>query len=674
MRDSTGIFGGWGRLVVAGLLVIGLAACGGGGGGGTPLSGTGSTTTTTPTSTTTPTTGTTTAVAAAVSVVLYNASGVVVTSIGVEGGYTARATVTDTTGAAVANRLVTFALSDSTLAVLASTTALTNASGVAQVGVAPTSVVAVGAVSVTATATVGTASVVGKTDFAVSTPSLTLSSISVGNSSLASGANTTLAVTALVNGTASTNIPVNIVFTASCGKINTSALSASVTTNGSGVASATYTAVAADGSLCSGTVSITASSPGAAAKSATVTVAAPVASAITFASATPAQIFVAGSGATEQSVAVFKVLASGTALPGTSVTFSLATNPGGAGLGARASTAPVVVTSDASGNASITIFSGTIPGPMKVRAALTSDATVFAETQNLTVASGPASQRFMSLSVSTTNIEGAVLDGTATTLTARLADRQGNPVIDGTVVNFTSEGGQVASSCATALVNGLSQCTVNFQSQNPRPADGRVSVLAFTEGTKDYTDVNANNIFDLGTDVLLPTAGGGIGDAYRDDNENKSFDIGEFIIQRGVAGGTCAAAGWPFPSTTSCSTSLATTVRQQAVLLFASTTAVLSVTSVSSSAIVFKVRSKEYPLLPMPAGTTISGASPTTGCSVAAVSGSPVINVVPGNGAPTEDISTTARLDLTGCASGAVVNVSVSAPSGRTSQFAIVIP
>ena len=41
------------------------------------------------------------------------------------------------------------------------------------------------------------------------------------------------------------------------------------------------------------------------------------------------------------------------------------------------------------------------------------------------------------------------------------------------VVNFTAEGGQVAGSCATALVNNLSQCSVNFQSQNPRPADGR---------------------------------------------------------------------------------------------------------------------------------------------------------------------------------------------------------
>jgi len=669
MQNGNGILVRWAHAATAALLAVALVACGGGGGGGgSALSGTSSTTTP---NTTTPTTTTATA---AVSVALYNSAGTLVTSIGVDGGYTARAKVTDAAGAVVSGRLVTFALSDATLAVLASSTALTDTTGVAQVGVSPISVVAVGAVSVTATATVGTASVVGKTDFSVSSPSLTLSSISVGSSSLPSGGNTTLSVTALVGGSASTNTPVNVVFAASCGKINSSALSTSVTTNGSGNAAATYTAVAADGTLCSGAVTITATSSGATAKTATVTVAAPVANAITFASATPAQIFVAGSGAVEQSVAVFKVLASGTALPGTSVTFSLTTNPGGAGLGARGSSTPVVVTSDSSGNASVTIFSGTIPGPVKVKAALTSDATVFAETQNLTIASGPPSQRFMSLSVATSNIEGAVLDGTATTLTVRLADRQGNPVVDGTVVNFTAEGGQVAGSCATALVSNLSQCTVNFQSQNPRPADGRVSVLAYTEGTKDYTDVNANNIFDLGTDVLLPTAGGGIGDAYRDDNENKLFDTGEFIIQRGATGGACAASGWPFPSTTNCNTGLATTVRQQAVLLFASTEAVLSITTLSNSVIAFKVRSKDYPLLPMPAGTTITGISPTTGCSVSAISGSPVINLVPGNTSPTEDIATSARLDLTGCASGAVVNISVTSPSGRVSQFPVPLP
>ncbi|QHI98218.1 hypothetical protein GT347_09575 [Xylophilus rhododendri] len=675
MKNGMGTLARWTRFVAAGLLATALVACGGGGGGGgTSLSGTGSGSSSSGSGSSGSTGGSggSTTIAAAVSVALYNSAGTAVTSIGVDGGYTARAKVTDTTGAVVASKLVTFTLSDSSLATLSSATALTDSAGIAQVSVTPVSVVAVGAVTVSASATIGSASVSGTSDFAVSMPALTLSALSIGSTGLASGGGTTLSVTALLNGAASSSVPVNVVFSASCGKINTSALNASVTTNGSGVASATYSSVSTDGTLCSGIVTITASSSGATAKTATITVAAPVANAITFASATPGQIYVAGSGAAEQSVAVFKVLSSGTALPGTSVTFSLTTNPGGAGIGTRGSATPVTVTSDSSGNAQVTIFSGTIPGPVKVRAQLVSDSTVFAETQNLTIASGPPSQRFMSLAVGTFNIEGATLDGAATTLTVRLADRQGNPVVDGTVVNFTAEGGQVASSCATAIVGGISQCTVNFQSQNPRPAGGRVSVLAYAEGTKDYTDVNSNNVFDLGTDTLLPTAGGGIGDAYRDDNENNVFDTGEFIIQRGVSGGTCLAAGWPFPSTTSCNTGLATTVRQQTVLFFSSSTPVLKNFSASTGAITFNLGSSDYPLLPMPAGTTVS-ASGTGNCSIGTVAGTPVVNRSPTVAGPTEDRSTGVNIPLTGCASGNVVTILVTSPSGVQTSFPVTL-
>ncbi|WPB57581.1 hypothetical protein [Xylophilus sp. GOD-11R] len=668
MEDGMGSWMRHARILMTAMLVAALVACGGGGGGGTPLSGTGGGSTG-GSSGSGSTTGT-----AAVSVALYNAAGSIVNSIGIGGGYTARAKVTDTAGAVVANKLVTFSVNDSTLATLTTTTALSDSAGIAQVSIAPVSVVSIGAMTVSASATVGTSTVSGSVDFAVSAASVSLSSLSVGSSSLASGGGTTLAVTASVSGNASTSVPVNVVFSTSCGKINGAALNSSVTTNGLGVASATYTAVSADGSLCSGPVTITASSSGATAVTSNITVAAAAANAITFASATPAQIYVAGSGATEQSIVIFKVLSSGTALPGTSVTFSLETNPGGVGIGAQGTTAPVDATSDADGNVRVTVFAGTIPGPVKIRAALTSNTSVYAETQNFTIASGPPSQRFMSLSVGSFNLEGATRDGAATTLTVRLADRQGNPVVNGTVVNFTAEGGQVASNCATAIVDGVSQCTVNFQTQNPRPADGRVSVLAYAEGTKDYTDINANNVFDAGTDVLLPNAGGGIGDAYRDDNEDNIFNTGEFVILRGASGGTCAAAGWPFTSTTNCGTGLATTVRQQTVLFFSSSEPVLKNLAASTSTITFRLASANYPLAPMPQGTTVTAAS-TGSCAVSSVAGSPVPNISPTNAGPTEDRSSNVRIALTNCASGNVVTVNVTAPvSGLQTSFDITLP
>ncbi|GAB2599689.1 hypothetical protein GCM10027034_35990 [Ramlibacter solisilvae] len=478
----------------------------------------------------------------------------------------------------------------------------------------------------------------------------------------------------MIGGTPASALPINVSFTASCGRINNVGTSFSTTTNGSGIATAVYNAVNGDGTLCSGPVTVTASSAGATPKSSTVTVAAPVANAITFVNATPGQIFVSGSGAMEQSNVKFKVLSGTTPLTNVAVKFSLLVNPGGVGLGSTGSTVDVSATSDAQGEATVSVFSGTIPGPVKVRASLVSDASVFAETQNLSVSSGPPSQRFMSLSVETSNIEGWNQDGTPTRLTARLADRQGNPVENGTVVNFTAEGGQVASSCATTKVNGISLCTVDFISQNPRPAGGRVSVMAFASGTKDYVDVNGNNKYDAGIDTLAD-----IGDAYRDDNENHSFEQGEFVVPRGGTN-ACSGSGWPFPArANTCDGTLGTTVRQQAVLLFSSSNPVLNIVAFNAGAMDFTLGSIDNPLLPMPAGTVVSvdTGDRTPGnnlaCSVEKLFGTVVPNVIPSPN-PNESLVTSHQVILKNCASNDLVSVTVLTPGGLKTIFNVPIP
>lgn len=628
-----------------------ISACGGG--GGSPGSTNGGTNP--PTTPTTP--------QAVVRIV--GAGNTPVTSISLGGTFTARATVTDATGAAVANRLVNFSITGAALATVNPTSALTNASGVAEVAITPASVSAVGATTLAASAVVGTATITGEVDFAVSAANVSLSSIALGSASLPSGGNTSLRVVAMRGGSPLTGVPVNVTFAASCGRINGTAGSFSVTTDGTGAAESVYSAVAADGSLCSGPVSVTASTAGASTVTSTVTVAAPTANAVSFVSATPAQIFIAGSGASEQSIVRFRVQSSaGTPLANVPVSISIPSNPGGVGLNATGATGSVTATTDAAGEVTVSVFSGTVPGPLRVRAELpASTPLVFAESQNLTVASGPPSQRFMSLSVSTFNIEGRDRDGTGTTLTARIADRQGNAVEDGTVINFTAEGGQVARSCATTRVNNISSCSVDFVSQNPRPVDGRASVLAFTNGTKDYVDLNGNNRFD-GSDTLVQ-----IGDAYRDDNENNLFDAGEFTLTRGGVA-TCTGSGGPFPGrANTCDGLLATTVRQQAVILFSSSTPRLQVTSQSLSSVQFRLGSSApTPLLPMPAGTTITASALGGTCAVVSVQGSPVVNVNPTNN-PLQDLSTGHSVNLMGCAAGNTAVITITAPSGLATIF-----
>ncbi len=607
---------------------------------------------------------------------IVNPSNVVVTKITAGGGFQARAVVKDSDGAAVANKLVAFGIEGSTIATLTQDSALTDAAGIAMVPITPSSIAVGGAATLTATVGLNNNSGVlveeiGKTDFAVTAAGLLLSPISVASPNISSGGNTTLSVTANVNGAALTGTPVNVAFSVSCGRINgldASSGGVSVTTNGSGVASAAYNSVGIDGSLCSGPVQISAFSAGAQATAATIQIAAPVANAVAFMSASPAQIFVAGSGATEQSLVIFKVLAaSGTPLPNTSVVFSILTNPGGVGLNAAGAMGDVTATTDQAGQASVSVYSGTIPGPVKVRATLASDASVFSESQNLTVASGPPSQRFMSLSMSTTNIEGWIEDGTPTQLTVRVADRQGNAVADGTVVNFTAEGGQVANSCATIMVNKISSCSVDFVSQNPRPLGGRVSVLAYLAGTKDYDDNDNNNIYNAG-DTLRQ-----IGDAYRDDNENDIFDVTEFVVPRGGSL-ACNGTGGAFPSrANTCANGLATTVRQAAVILYSSSEPIFSSISASTSEVSFSLGSFNNPLLPMPAGTTVTATPLADGCTVMDIAGSPVVNVRATPGAPAEVLNTLVSIALKGCAANQRVNIKVTAPSGLVTSSQITL-
>lgn len=88
-----------------------------------------------------------------VTVQLYNATGAVATSVSPGANVTVKATVLDGTGAAAANTVVTFAVTDTTLATVNPATALTDSQGIAQVTLSATGN-GVGATSITASATV----------------------------------------------------------------------------------------------------------------------------------------------------------------------------------------------------------------------------------------------------------------------------------------------------------------------------------------------------------------------------------------------------------------------------------------------------------------------------------------------------------------------------------------
>lgn len=136
------------------------------------------------------------------------------------------------------------------------------------------------------------------------------------------------------------------------------------------------------------------------------------------------------------------------------------------------------------------------------------------------VSSGVPSQKFMSISVGTYNLNWGV-DGDTTTFTVRVADSAGNPVPEGTVVQFSTEGGQIQRSCqlsgSTAAGSTLSTCSVTFGTQNLRPLDGKVAVVAWLEGEEAYADLNGNGVYDSGEPFY------DAGKIFRDDNHDDLY-------------------------------------------------------------------------------------------------------------------------------------------------------
>ena len=443
----------------------------------TTTSGTGSTTTTT----TTPT----------ITIALTDpATGLTTTSTPA----TVKATVLDANGVPAPNVVVAFTVADTTVATLTPSTgsALTNASGVATVTVNAASSTAGGATTLTASAQVGTSTATGSIGFSVNASApvagVTLTGLTFGVNPLAA-----YGTTSMTANVTPTTTPVTVTFTSTCASANPAkaVLSTSVTTV-NGVATGSY-----KDNGCASTDTVTASVSGTSATTqASLVVNAPATGSLQFVSATPTTINLQGTGGATSSTVIFKVLDSGgNPISGKIVTFTLDTTAGG--ITFTPNVAAPTATSDSSGLVSIIVNSGTMSTPVRVNASTpgaTAGSTLTTQSSQLTIAGGPPDQDSFSLAASITNTEGWNIDGQTSILTARLSDHFNNPVPDGTAVNFTTNGGSVIGSCTT--VNGA--CTSTFTTQNPRPSNGRVIVLAYAIGEESFTDLTGNGLADPG--------------------------------------------------------------------------------------------------------------------------------------------------------------------------------
>ena len=610
---------------------------------------------------------------------LRDASGAATNAISASGFTTLNVTLTSPSGAPLPNQLIVVSGDDAQVKFPEGASGLTNAAGVASIKVARASLSAsgAGALTVTYSYKVGsiqsypngsappTKDVVISTyvGYQLATANIELVNLDVGSPTLDAYGTRQVSVQANFNGKPSTT-PVQVNFTATCGKISP----VTASTNSAGIVTTSYSAVDSAGEAqstqgCSGkTVEISASTIGAAVATKSLNIKGAPATSISFVSATPERIFLANSGGKDtQSSVVFKLVnARGEALLGQDVVLTLKTLNGGipkASFGTVGNLAAITVPTDSNGRVSVPVFSGSVPTNVVVNAALKSNPGVQTDSAALTIASGRPAQARVSLSIEKFALEGFNVDGDESTVTMSLADRQGNPVPDGTAVNFVTEGGvMIPPICTTgSKAPGDSQCTVKIRTQNPRPQSitpriGRVSILAYAAGEENFDDRNFNNVYDAGESFT------DLGTAYRDDNENKMFDNdAEFSVPRTGATPQNGDGVWG-----------AADVREQRIMIFSTSTAVITTTNVSTASVNFSVadgNGNSMPTGSVITVTTIDNTENSLSCSVAAGATAVIPNTL-------DPFPWSASLSK--CAPGDSVNIEVKTPRTNTVTSLIV--
>jgi hypothetical protein len=613
------------RIITAIFTAIFLFGCGGGGGSA------GTTASTSVTSTTTTATVSTTPLIVLSLVKGTDATALTTNAISKSATYFAKVLVTNASGTALPNQLVTLS-TDYKIATLAGNaadaTALTDSTGTAKVQISPLSLTTTGNAVLSASATVSSSAVTASLNFGTTASNVSLGAIVLAPSTIGALETSAVTVPAYVDGVLATTGNVVVNFSASCGSFSPS----SASTNSSGIASSTYQSIA----TCSGSVALNASAVGATNSGQTITVTPAKAANMVFISAAPALMYVSSAASgSKTSVVKFQVLDSkANGLSGQSVSFALSSASIAAGvkfsLSGSSSTVAQIVTTDSSGYASITVSSGTFPTSATVMATLVSDASVAASSLGLAVASGAATQNSASLSATKLSIEAWNTDGVTTSMTMRVADRQGNPVPDGTAVNFVASTGLITGTCTLTS----SACTVTYTSQGTRPANGRAVILAYLDGEESFVDLNGDNIW------TSPETFNDVGTLYLDLNENGTWDSSEQTYPGGSTGSSvCTNSANTYPAVAgTCDGAWSGSIRVRKQIVVTLATSDASITSVTSRTLSgFTVwihdtnananANANVPLFnAMPTGSLVSARVTTVGATCTVVAASP--NVV----------------------------------------------
>lgn len=413
------------------------------------------------------------------------------------------ALVIDSAGKPVGGARVEFSL-DSTEAKLVPSNgvALTNlSSGVASIKVAPASVSAQGVVTASAKATLNGATLAKDLYLDIAPGLVQLANLRLSSSNLQQGQSLVASVDVLVNGIQAPSNSVAINFSSACGDVSPS----SAIVDGSGVATTVLQTTQVGNCLV-------AASYNAVSLQQPFVVSAPPITSIQFVSVSPEKIYQSGSPGVTQAIVKFKLINSvGGAVSSIPVTGTLTNVDGNINFcGSPYTSLPT----NGDGEVEFSVCSGTLPATVQVKASLDMDTKTFALSNLLTIQTGLPTQRFFDISATQLNFWAGGLftnkfNGNEVEISVFAADRQGNPIPQGTNIVFVSEGGQlITSGNSSCTINSTGRCSVKLVGQDYRPlgssvvgADprpGRVTVLAYTDGEESFIDKNNNNRYDVG--------------------------------------------------------------------------------------------------------------------------------------------------------------------------------
>lgn len=340
---------------------------------------------------------------------------------------------------------------------------------------------------------------------------VTISSISLQSSLesgtlLAQGGTTTVTATVRKSDGTLADDGTEVMFAASSGTISESALTQS------GKAVATYNAAAAGG-----VVNITANTSDITSDVFNLTVASGPASTISLVSSSPERLALMGSGNVETGTFIFSVKDAGgnPVSDGQTVRFDLkSTTGGGEFLSANSATT-------VSGEVSVTLTSGSVPGVATVTASTSNDSATISTEARITIGYGKTDQNHVGLAVNNLNVPGLVEFGIENTITAYIADRFSNPVPANTPVYFASDCGIVSLTDNDGISSNLTNQfgIASAISITANPTDDLCTMIVWTEGEEAYTDLNGNGVYDEGVDIAQ-----NIGEPYIDANDNGSYD------------------------------------------------------------------------------------------------------------------------------------------------------